>query len=184
MRSPLVQPLPRCWVLSFLTGYALSSCPTFTPRLGSQLSDGVCSIFLSIFYWCSVAGVPHDTDPRRWWSIDRMPNASFQRRRWQVSEPARAMARHHVAKTRPSHEPRQRRPLQSNVGPHSATLFDVNMMSNEWLYSMVLYSGTYIDHTSSLGAYEPQIFWTPYNATCLPYLISFSHTMAARSISC
>ena len=45
-----VQPLYLCWVLGFLTGYFLSSCKTFTPRLGSRLSDGLFYIFLYNLY--------------------------------------------------------------------------------------------------------------------------------------
>ena len=41
-----VQPFHLGWVLGFLTGYFLSFCTTFPPRLGSQLSDGLFSIFL------------------------------------------------------------------------------------------------------------------------------------------
>ena len=44
------------------------------------------------------------------------PNACFQRRRWQASESARAVARHHAPRSRPAQRSRQRRPLQSNVG--------------------------------------------------------------------
>ena len=44
------------------------------------------------------------------------PNASFQRHRWQASEPARLAARDDHKKSRPAQRPRQRRPLQSNVG--------------------------------------------------------------------
>ena len=49
--------------------------------------------------------------------LGEQPNACFQRRRWQASESAQATARHHVSKSRPGRGPRQRRPLQSNVGP-------------------------------------------------------------------
>jgi len=45
------------------------------------------------------------------------PNASFQRRCWQASKLARLAARHDRQKSRPTQGPRQRRPLQSNVGP-------------------------------------------------------------------
>ena len=40
------KPLHLGWVLGFLTGYFLSFCTTFTPRLGSQLFDGLFSILL------------------------------------------------------------------------------------------------------------------------------------------
>jgi len=45
------------------------------------------------------------------------PTPAFSGAAGDLSKPARTTARHHVATSRPAHGPRQRRPLQSTVGP-------------------------------------------------------------------
>ena len=79
------------------------------------------------------------------------PNASFQRRRWHVSEPARLAARHHISKSRPAQGPRQRRPLQSNVGP-LCEKFNHETVKWRFYHIVNLYSPTYINNHSFITA--------------------------------
>jgi len=51
--------------------------------------------------------------------LRRCPTPAFSGAAGDLHRPARALARHHAQKSRPGQGPRQRRPLQSNVG-HSA----------------------------------------------------------------
>ena len=54
------------------------------------------------------------------------PTPAFSGAAGDLHRPARATAHHTPKKSRPGQGPRQRRPLQSNVGPH-VTMLDLNL---------------------------------------------------------
>ena len=67
------------------------------------------------------------------------PTSAFSGVAGDLHRPARALARHHAPRSRPAQGPRQRRPLQSVVGP-SALQRDTNTPSqNEFFFYLLVH---------------------------------------------
>ena len=81
------------------------------------------------------------------------PNASFQRRCWPACELAQLTARHDWQKSRPAQRPRQRRPLQSNVGRLRSVIGIQNAMlgiirSKEWPEYIALFFASLLSRSN------------------------------------
>ena len=97
--------------------FSLFMCKSFIRRLFSWLPDALSLVPVYRLYRCSVAGVLHATDSRRWFgSADDGPTPAFSGAAGDLHRPARATMCYDAKRSRPGQGPRQRRPLQSNVG--------------------------------------------------------------------
>ena len=101
-------------------------CKSFPRRLFSWLPDALSLVPVYSLYRCSVAGVLHATDG---------PTPAFSGAAGDLHRPARALARHDAKRSRPDQGPRQRRPLQSTVGPQDGDLYGISEESCYFLLS-------------------------------------------------